>query len=313
MMGCTDMHCRYLLRLLSPNSLLYSEMITADALLHGDTAYFLRHLQDEPVAFQLGGSSPEKLARCAKLIESAGYQEINLNAGCPSDRVQVGKIGACLMAEPLLVADCYSAMQSAVNIPVTIKSRIGIDDQDSFAFFEDFIRPIHGAGCRTFIVHARKAILKGLSPKDNRTIPPLKYEYVYDIQEAFPDATFVLNGGLVSSQQVVKELELVKGVMLGRAVYSNPWLLVEIETDLFGTPLPARREIVTLYRRYILDGLAEGTYFKHMGKHLLGLFTGIPGARAYRRHLSEHMFKDDAGIECFDDAIELIRAQAQPE
>ena len=312
MMGCTDMHCRYLLRLLSPNSLLYSEMIASDALLHGDTDYFLRHQQDEPVAFQLGGSDPGKLARCAKLIESAGYQEINLNAGCPSDRVQVGKMGACLMAEPLLVAECFAAMQSAVDIPVTIKSRIGIDDQDSYAFFERFIRPIHEAGCRTFIVHARKAILKGLSPKDNRRIPPLKYEYVHDIQKVFPDATFILNGGLVSSQQVVKELEDVKGVMLGRAVYGNPWLLAELEADVFGTPLPARHEIVTQYRAYIIENLMKGTQFKHMGKHLLGLFTGMPGARAYRRHLSEHMFKSGAGVECLDEAVEMIRDYGQP-
>ena len=307
MMGCTDRHCRYLLRLISPNSLLYGEMIVAGALVHGDTPCFLKHRADEPVAFQLGGSDPDELARCAELIEAVGYQEINLNAGCPSDRVQLGGIGACLMAEPGLVADCFRAMRSVVDIPVTIKSRIGIDEQDSYEFFENFVSAIHDAGCRTFIVHARKAMLKGLSPRENRTIPPLRYGYVYDIQKAFPDTTFVLNGGLKFSQQVMHELQTVKGVMLGRAVYSNPWLLAELEQEIFGTPLPDLGEIVAEYRQYMLENMAAGTHFKHMAKHMLGLFTGVPGARSFRRFMSEGMFGNEAGIGCLDQAVELLQ------
>lgn len=306
MMGCTDRHCRYLLRLISPHAVLYGEMIVTGALLHGDTAYFLQHQQDEPVAFQLGGSDPAGLARCAELIEQAGYQEINLNVGCPSNRVQAGGIGACLMREPELVAACFNAMQSVVSIPVTIKCRIGIDDMDSYEFFMGFVKTVHHAGCRTFIVHARKAVLGGLSPKDNREIPPLKYSYVYDIQKAFPDAVFVLNGGMKTTADVIEQLEKVKGVMLGRAAYSNPWMLAELESSIFNTPLPNGNEIVMQYRDYMKQKMAVGTHFKHMAKHLLGLFAGVPGARAYRRHLSERMFKDDAGVECLDEAMAFI-------
>lgn len=311
MMGCTDKHCRYFFRLLSPNSLLYSEMIVTGALLHGDTAHFLAHQQDEPVAVQLGGSNPQDLAACAMQIEAAGYQEINLNVGCPSDRVQHGGIGACLMAEPELVADCFVAMQSSVSIPVTIKCRIGIDDKDSYAFFKNFINIVHESGCRTFIVHARKAILKGFSPKDNREIPPLKYHYLYDIQAAFPEVTFILNGGLKTCGQVKEQLQIVKGVMLGRAVYSNPFLLAELENQVFGTPMPGRDLIATRYRDYMNAKIASGTHLKHMVKHMLGLFSGIPGARAYRRYLSENMFRDSAGIEVLDGALELVQPQAE--
>ena len=310
MMGRTDRHCRYLLRLISPNSVLYGEMIVTGTLVYGDTAYFLKHQQDEPVSFQLGGSDPAELARCAELIEQAGYQEINLNVGCPSDRVQVGGIGACLMPEPGLVATCFTAMQSAVGIPVTIKSRIGVDDQDSYEFFASFVKPIHDAGCRTFIVHARKAMLGRLSPKDNREIPPLKYDYVYNIQKRFPDAVFVLNGGLKTIADVVEQLEKVKGVMLGRAVYGNPWLLAELENKIFDTPLPDRSEVVAQYREYMMEKMAGGTHFKHMAKHLLGLFTGVPGARAYRRHLGEHMFRGDAGIGCLDEAMGMVDSES---
>ncbi|MCH8936470.1 MAG: tRNA dihydrouridine(20/20a) synthase DusA [Gemmatimonadetes bacterium] len=306
MMGCTDRHCRYLLRLISPNTLLYGEMIVTGALLHGDAAYFLRHQQDEPVAFQLGGSNPVELARCAEMIEQAGYQEINLNVGCPSNRVQAGGIGACLMREPELVAACFNAMQSVVSIPVTIKCRIGIDDMDSFEFFTHFVKTIHDAGCRTFIVHARKAILGGLSPKDNREIPPLKYGYVYDIQKAFPDAVFVLNGGMKTTADVLEQLEKVKGVMLGRAAYSNPWLLAELENRIFNTSVPDRYEIVMQYRDYMTEKMAGGTHFKHMAKHLLGLFARVPGARAYRRHLSEQMFKCGAGVGSLDEAMKFV-------
>jgi tRNA-dihydrouridine synthase A len=310
MMGCTDRHFRYLLRLISPNTVLYGEMIVTGALLHGDSLQFLRHREDEPVAFQLGGSDPGELARCAQMIEQAGYQEVNLNVGCPSDRVQVGGIGACLMRQPERVADCFTAMQSAVSIPVTIKSRIGVDEQDSYDFFAKFVKPIHDAGCLTFIVHARKAILEGISPKDNREVPPLKYDYVYNIQEDFPDADFILNGGMKTVADVVEQLQKATGVMLGRAVSRSPWLLSELEDSLFNTSPPNRIDIVSQYREYMLKEMAEGTFYKHMAKHLLGLFAGAPGARAYRRHLSEHMFKADAGVAYLDEALALVEPDA---
>lgn len=306
MMGCTDRHCRYLLRLLSPNSLLYSEMIVTGALLRGYADHFLEHQEDEPTALQLGGSDPDDLAMCAVKIEHAGYQEVNLNVGCPSDRVQSGGIGACLMADPELVARCYSAMQSKVSIPVTIKCRIGIDDDDSFEFFHRFVQVIHEAGCRTFIVHARKAVLHGFSPKDNREIPPLKYDYVSRIQAIYPDTVFVLNGGLKSSDQVAEQLDNAHGVMLGRAVYSNPFLLAELDNQIYQTTVPTRRDIVAQLREYMERQIAKGTHVKYMSQHLLGLFTGIPGARAYRRHLSENMFAQNAGIEVFDGAVAQI-------
>jgi tRNA-dihydrouridine synthase A len=303
MMGCTDRHCRVLLRLLSPHALLYSEMIATGALLHGDTERILAHGIDEPAAFQLGGSDPEDLAACARLIEQAGYREVNLNCGCPSDRVQVGGIGACLMAEPDLVAGCYRAMAEAVNIPVTIKCRIGIDDRDDYGFFTGFLTPIHQAGCRVFIVHARKAILQGLSPRENREIPPLVYDYVRRAMADFPDTTFVLNGGIKTAEEVRCLQPGFHGLMLGRAPYANPWLLAEIEQQCFGTPMPDPELILAAYRDYMTEQIASGTAVKYMAKHLLGFFTGHRGARAFRRYLSSHMFAADAGIEVLDDAL----------
>jgi len=307
MMGCTDRHCRFLFRQLSPNALLYSEMLTSSALIHGDTDRLLEHAGDEPAVLQLGGSNPEELARAAKLVEQAGYQEVNLNCGCPSDRVQQGGIGACLMGEPALVADCYRAMSEAVSIPVTIKSRIGIDDQDDYGFFQAFIRQIYGAGCRHFQVHARKAVLSGLSPKENREIPPLKYDYVRQIQQEFPDTEFVLNGGITTIEQVAELLQEFPGVMLGRAPYNNPYLLAELETQVFRTELVDRYAALSHYRAYMAEQEARGVHIKHMAKHLLGLFTGLPGARAFRRHLSTHMFQDDATVSVVDDAVALIQ------
>lgn len=307
MMGCTDRHCRFLFRQLSPNALLYSEMLTSSALLHGDTDRLLEHAGDEPAALQLGGSNPGELARAAKLVEQAGYQEVNLNCGCPSDRVQQGGIGACLMGEPALVADSYRAMSEAVSIPVTIKSRIGIDDQDSYDFFRDFIRHIHDAGCRHFQVHARKAVLSGLSPKENREIPALKYDYVRQIQQEFPDTEFVLNGGITTIEQVNELLQEFPGVMLGRAPYNNPYLLAELETRIFKSQLVDRYAALAGYRSYMEEQEASGVHIKHMAKHLLGLFTGLPGARAFRRHLSTHMFQDDARVSVVDDAVAFIQ------
>ena len=303
MMGCTDRHCRYLFRLLSPNALLYSEMIVTGALVHGDAQKFLQHADDAPCAFQLGGSNPAELAEAAKLVEQAGYQEVNLNCGCPSDRVQVGGIGACLMAEADLVARCYEAMAGAGAIPVTVKSRIGIDEQDDYAFFANFVRTLFEADCRTFIVHARKAILQGLTPKENREIPPLKYDYVYRAMEELPDATIILNGGIKTLDDVSALQPLSQGLMLGRAPYANPYLLAQIDHELFSTSLPNQLDVYYQYREYVEAQLSQGVALKHMIKHLLGYFTGYRGARHFRRFLSTHMFKDNADIAVLDNAL----------
>jgi tRNA-dihydrouridine synthase A len=306
MMGCTDKHCRYLFRLLAPEAFLYSEMIVTGALIHGDADHFLDHSDDQASAIQLGGSDPGDLAICARLVEEAGYQEVNLNVGCPSDRVQQGGIGACLMAQPDLVARCFRAMADQVSIPVSVKSRIGIDDTDDLVFFHTFIDKLYDAGCRLFIVHARKAILKGLSPKENREIPPLKYDYVSAVQASYPDATFILNGGIKTVSQSEKLLESYAGVMLGRATYSNPYLLAELEQAINNTPLPARSEILDRYRAYTQSQVEKGEHIKHMAKHLFGLFTGCPGARSYRRYLSENMNGRDADISVLDEASRFV-------
>ena len=306
MMGCTDRHFRYLLRLISPTALLYSEMVTTGALLYNEPSDFLSHKQDEPVALQLGGSDPAALAECARLAEQFEYQAVNLNCGCPSDRVQTGGIGACLMATPELVAQCFNHMTEATTLPITIKSRIGIDEHDRYEDFHKFIAPLYTAGCRTFIVHARAAILKGLSPKDNREIPPLKYDYVYRIQDEFPDATFILNGGVKTVDDALKIHDRVPGLMLGRAIYSDPWLLHRLDQAMLGAPDIDHEQIVEKFRDYMCQQLRSGVRLKHMTRHLLGLYLGQPGARAYRRYLSEHMFEDEAGIDVFDTAQQLI-------
>ena len=312
MMGCTDRHCRYLFRLLSANALLYSEMLTASALIHGDHERLLHHAGDEPAVLQLGGSNPKELAFAAKLVEHAGYQEVNLNCGCPSDRVQQGGIGACLMREPRRVADSFVAMSEAVAIPVTIKSRIGIDDRDDYDFFRDFIGTVYSAGCRYFQIHARKAVLTGLSPKENREIPPLRYDYVRKIRDDFPDARFVLNGGISTVEEARTLLEEFPGVMLGRAPYSNPYLLAELDASIFKSQPIDRFDALARYREYMARQKAEGVSIKHMARHLLGLFTGIPGARAFRRHLSTHMHRDDADLQVVDDAVAFIRPHTCP-
>ena len=306
MMGCTDRHCRYLFRLLSPNAMLYSEMVTTGALIHGDTDRLLAHVDDAPCAVQLGGSNPAELTAAARMVEEAGYQEVNLNCGCPSDRVQQGGIGACLMAEADLVAECYQAMADTVSIPVTIKSRIGIDDQDGYSFFQGFIDTIYQAGCRSFQVHARKAILSGLSPKDNREIPPLKYDYVRRIQLEYPDAAFVLNGGIRTVEEALSLTAGYSGIMLGRAPYANPFLLAELEQALFGTETPDQLEVLHHFLDYAENAQHKGTHIRHMAKHLLGLFTGIRGARAYRRYLSENMFAEDADVSVVRSAVNLV-------
>ena len=308
MMGCTDRHCRFLFRLLSPDAVLYSEMLVTGALIHGDSNRFLAHNHDTPAAVQLGGSNPDELAISSRLVEQAGYQEINLNVGCPSDRVQQGGIGACLMADPRLVADCYLAMQESVSIPVTIKSRIGIDNHEDYPFFNQFITTLYDEGCRIFHVHARKAYLSGLSPRENREIPPLKYDFVAKVQSSFPDAVFILNGGIKTVDQSVDLLTRFKGVMLGRAPYNNPFLLAELQNKVYGTPLPSRFDVIAAYRRYIEQEMDSGERFRHLAKHLFGLFTGIPGARSYRRYLSTHMNSDDADATVLDRALGQLNA-----
>ncbi len=314
MMGWTDRHCRFLHRLLAPSAYLYSEMAVTGALIHGDRdRILLHHPMDAPCAFQLGGCDPQDLSLCARMVEDAGYQEVNLNVGCPSDRVQSGRIGACLMAEPQLVADCVERMQAAVSIPVTIKTRIGIDDQDSYEFFHQFVATVASAGCSVFIVHARIAKLQGLSPKDNRQVPPLKYDHVYQLKEQHPELTVILNGGITQLQQVDQPLALVDGVMLGREAYHNPFILAELQRKIFeqDSQLPGRLEILDSYADYIADELARGEALQHSAKHLLGLFQGIPGARKFRRYLSEHIYNPAAGIETLREAATIFKNDAQ--
>ena len=307
MMGCTDRHCRFLFRLLAPHAVLYSEMVVTGALLHGNAAKKLQHRDDAPCAVQLGGSNPRDLATAAQLIEQAGYQEVNLNCGCPSDRVRVGGIGACLMADPALVADCYTAMAEVVDIPVSIKSRVGIDDRDSYACFEDFVGTIYGAGCRVFLVHARPAWLTGLSPKENREIPPLRYDYVSRAKSAFPDAVFILNGGIRTLGDSRRLRGRYDGIMLGRSPYAAPYLMAQLERDLFGLDLPGRDSIFRQYREYTRDELSRGTSLAQTAKHLFGLYAGVPGARKFRRCLSEGIHTKTAGIEVLDRARDAIR------
>lgn len=285
MMDWTDRHDRYFLRLIAPDILLYTEMITAHALAHGDVEYLLRfHQQEHPLALQLGGSDPQLLASGAKLGEEYGYDEINLNVGCPSPRVSKGRFGACLMLEPSLVADCVSAMREAVSLPVTVKCRIGVDDQDSYASLQHFIQQVERAGCQTFIIHARKAWLKGLSPKQNREIPPLQYEVVHQIKRDFPHLTIILNGGLRSIEEIDRELPHVDGIMVGRAAYNNPYFLAEIQAKyLINKDICHRQGIVKKMFPYIREQLENGVKLNTITRHMLGLFQGQRGASLWRR------------------------------
>lgn len=309
MMDLTDRHARYLLRLISKRALLYTEMITVDALLHGDRDRLLAyHPSEHPLALQLGGSDPAKLAACCKIAEQAGFDEVNLNVGCPSDRVQSGQIGACLMLSPDTVARCFTAMQEACSIPVTVKCRLGIDEQNTDETLPAFINTVHEAGCISFSIHARKAWLKGLSPKQNRDIPPLDYGLVYDIKRQFSDIRIIINGGIDSVQATCEHLRQVDGVMMGRKAYYEPYTLHEIDRAVFGeltTPL-SREEIFAEYLLYVEQRLGEGVALKHMSKHVLGLFHGVQGARAFRRHISENAYSADAGIEVLIDAVDSL-------
>ncbi|HZP91846.1 MAG TPA: tRNA dihydrouridine(20/20a) synthase DusA [Burkholderiales bacterium] len=288
MMDWSDRHCRYFFRLLAPHAVLYTEMVTSGALTHGDVDRHLRFSAPEhPVALQFGGSEPEALAHCARLGSQWRYDEINLNCGCPSERVQHGAFGACLMAEPALVADCVKAMQDAAGIPVTVKHRLGIDSIEAFDFVRRFVETVARAGCRTFLVHARNAILKGLSPKDNRQVPPLKYEYAWLLKREFPELEIVVNGGIVSVAQAAAQLAHADGVMLGRAAYHDSHLLALLEAQLFGTHPCPRAEIAAAMAGYARAEVAAGTPLRAIARHMLGLYHGRPGARTWRRMLSD--------------------------
>lgn len=295
MMDWTDRHCRYFHRLLSRHALLYTEMVTTGALVHGDRP---RHLdfngQEHPVALQLGGSDATDLALCARLGEQWGYDEINLNCGCPSERVQRGSFGACLMAEPQLVADCVKSMVDAVSVPVTVKHRIGIDKTESYAFVRDFVGAVSLAGCSVFLVHARNAWLKGLSPKENREVPPLRYEMVHQLKLDFPHLTFATNGGITTAGQVTQELQQVDGVMIGREAYHNPWWLAQWDSEFFGAALaPITRESVEerMTEYMASEAQARGTPWSAIARHMLGLRNGLPGARRWRQVWSDHKLK----------------------
>ena len=309
MLDWTDRHERYFLRLLSQRARLYTEMVTTGALIYGDAERHLKFSNEEhPVVLQLGGSDPQQLAVCAAMAESRGYDEVNLNVGCPSDRVQSGRFGACLMADPSLVAECVKAMQNSVSVPVTVKCRIGIDNNDSDSFLQSFIEQVARAGCETFIIHARIAILQGLSPKENREIPPLNYERVYRIKDVNPDLKIVLNGGITSLEQAKALLEHVDGIMIGREVYHNPWLISDVDTNFYGCDrqVSTRHNVLRAYLPYVKGQLIEGTPLQHMTRHILGIFHGQPGGKAFRRHLSENAFRKDAGIDVLEKAMSLV-------
>ena len=295
MMDWTDRHCRYFHRLLSRHALLYTEMVTTGALIHGDAGRHLRFdAEEHPVALQLGGSEPKDLAHCARLGEAWGYREINLNCGCPSERVQRGAFGASLMGDPTLVADCVKAMVDVVDVPVTVKHRIGIDKDESYGFVRDFVGTVSKAGCNTFIVHARNAWLKGLSPKENREVPPLRYEMVHRLKKEVPNLTIWINGGVNTREEVSAQLLEVDGVMIGREAYHNPWWLTSWDEDFFGSGgrIKTREEVEALMCDYMLrEATANGTAFSAIARHMLGLRHGLPGSRRWRQVWSDHKLK----------------------
>lgn len=309
MMEWSDTHCRSFWRLLTKEAVLYSEMVTTGALIHGDRKRFLDfNACENPLALQLGGSDPAALAECAKMAEDWGYDEVNLNCGCPSDRVQNNMIGACLMAEPKLVADCMAAMQDAVKIPVTIKHRIGIDDMEDYEGMVNFVETVAETGCKTFIVHARKAWLKGLSPKENREIPPLQYDKVVQLKKDFPHLEVIINGGITTLEQSLTLLQDVDGVMLGREIYQNPYLLAEVDQKIYGIdkPVVSREEVMEGFIAYATDQIAKGIRINYMTRHILGLYQGLAGSRKFRRVISEQAYKPNAGIEVIKAALGVL-------
>ena len=308
MLDWTTRHCRYFHRQFSQHALLYTEMVTSQAIIHAKYDHLAFDVAENPVAIQLGGSDPDQLRHCAKLAEERGYVEINLNVGCPSDRVQNGMFGACLMAKADLVADCVSAMQSAVKIPVTVKTRIGIDELDSYEFLCDFVEKVKNTGCHELIVHARKAWLSGLSPKENREIPPLDYERVYQLKRDFPDLLISINGGIKTIEEMKTHLQYVDGVMVGREAYQNPSLLGFIDNALFDerAPVITARQAVEKMLPYIESQLSQGVYLNHITRHMLGAFQNCKGARQWRRYLSENAHKSGAGIEVVKTALNFV-------
>jgi tRNA-dihydrouridine synthase A len=310
MMDWSDRHCRYFWRLLTKEALLYTEMVTTGALIHGDRERFL-HFDpiENPVALQLGGSNVDDLARCAQWAQEWGYDEVNINCGCPSDRVQSGMFGACLMAEPQLVAKGVAAMRAACDIPVTVKHRIGIDDMEHYDQLAAFIEPVAAAGCSVFIVHARKAWLKGLSPKENREVPPLNYPWVYRLKQDYPELTIVINGGINSIDECEQHLKQVDGVMIGREAYQNPWMLSEVDSRLFASSSPSadRDDVIESLLPYIKAQMAAGARLNHITRHILGLYQGVPGARKFRRHISENAYAKEANINVLAEAFQLVK------
>ena len=308
MLDWTTRHCRYFHRQFSQHALLYTEMVTSQAIIHAKYDHLAFDVAESPVAIQLGGSDPDQLRHCAKLAEERGYVEINLNVGCPSDRVQNGMFGACLMAKADLVADCVTAMQSAMNIPVTVKTRIGIDELDSYEFLCDFVEKVKNTGCHELIVHARKAWLSGLSPKENREIPPLDYERVYQLKRDFPDLLISINGGIKTIEEMKAHLQYVDGVMVGREAYQNPSLLGFIDNALFdkNAPIITARQAVEKMLPYIENQLSQGVYLNHITRHMLGAFQNCKGARQWRRYLSENAHKLGAGIEVVETALSFV-------
>jgi len=309
MMDWTDRHCRVFHRLMTRHARLYTEMLTTGAIIHGDRKRLLEFdASEHPVALQLGGSDPQDLATAAKIGEAFGYDEINLNVGCPSDRVKDGRFGACLMAEPALVARCVDAMKRAVDIPVTVKCRIGIDDQDPEVALDALARGVVAAGADALIVHARKAWLNGLSPKENRDVPPLDYDRIYRLKASMPDVPIIINGGIASLDEAKQHLLHVDGVMLGRAAYQEPWRLLAVDPELFGEAAPhaTMKDVFEAVMPYIEDQLAQGTRLHSITRHFVGAFHGVPGARAFRRHLAENGVKPGAGANVLRDAIALV-------
>ncbi|MEE2527080.1 tRNA dihydrouridine(20/20a) synthase DusA [Hyphobacterium sp. HN65] len=312
MMDWTDRHCRAFHRIMSRHALLYTEMATSAAVTHGDVERLIGFdPAEQPVALQLGGSDPDELARATRIGADLGYCEVNLNVGCPSDRVQSGRFGACLMREPALVADCLDAMQSAVDAPVTLKCRIGVDDQDPEAALPAMLEAVRARGIRTVIIHARKAWLKGLSPKENRTVPPLNYGLIRTMKSDFPEMDIILNGGLETLEMALSEQQGLDGVMLGRAAYHTPWLLADVDRAVYGdtNPVSTPEEAVEAYLPYIEGQLAKGIRLHSITRHMLGLFHGRPGARQWRRTLSEKAVRDGAGLEIVLEALAATRVE----
>lgn len=314
MMHWTDRHDRFFLRLISARALLYTEMLTTGAIIHGDREHLLGFdASEHPVAVQLGGAEPDALAEASRIAEGFGYDEINLNVGCPSDRVQSGRFGACLMREPELVAQCVAAMRKAVSIPVTVKCRIGVDEQDPDVALPTLARQVRDAGCETLIVHARKAWLEGLSPKENRDVPPLEYERAYALKAAMPEMEVIVNGGVLTLDEAATHLAHADGVMLGRAAYQTPYVLADVDRRFYGEtrPVPTRHEVLERFLPYVEAQLARGVHLHAMSRHILGLFQGMPGARAFRRHISENAPRKDAGAEVIRDAMALVAREAE--